>query len=47
MRCPRCKTRLRKEDVVVYSDFDMRSGKLLAKEAWCPVCGQVLGRRVF
>jgi len=48
MRCPSCGSRLRKEDVVVISEYDMtRNCKLVAKIALCSVCGKELGRREF
>jgi len=48
MRCPHCGRRLRKEDVVVMSEFDMtQNGKLTAKIALCSICGKELGRREF
>lgn len=45
--CPHCGEKLRKDDVLVVSDYLMPQGQLLSKYALCCVCGFVLRVKKF
>ena len=40
--CPNCKTKLYKEDLILFLDFNVIINKLVAKAVICQICGYKL-----